>query len=116
MKGKNIKVLKNINFNAFYDEIFAILGHNGAGKTTLMNIMTGILSASHGEVFYDDLLMNGNETEISKKFGYCPQFDTLNNNLTVGEHVKLFAGIKNVKVDVDTILKDIDLLRKKNTF
>jgi len=116
MKGEKIKVLNNINFNAYYNEIFAILGHNGAGKTTLMNIMTGILSASHGEVYYDDIPITGHETEICKNFGYCPQFDTFNNKLTVGEHVKLYAGIKNIEVDVDEILKEIDLLEKKNTF
>lgn len=42
VKGETIEVLKNIDFNAYYDEIFAILGHNGAGKTTLINIMIGI--------------------------------------------------------------------------
>jgi len=116
VEGETIEILKSINFNAYYDEIFAILGHNGAGKTTLMNIMTGILSATRGEVYYDDIPITGNETDICKQFGYCPQFDTFNNNLTVGEHVKLFAGIKNVKVNVKEVLKDIDLLEKKDNF
>ncbi|OUM69519.1 hypothetical protein PIROE2DRAFT_2617, partial [Piromyces sp. E2] len=116
VKGESIEILKSINFNAYYDEIFAILGHNGAGKTTLMSIMTGILSASRGEVYYDDVPITGNETDICRQFGYCPQFDTFNSNLTVGEHVKLFAGIKGVKVNVDDVLEDIDLLEKKNNF
>jgi len=116
VKRENIEILKNINFNAYYDEIFAILGHNGAGKTTLINIMTGILSSTRGEVYYDDVQIRGNETEICRQFGYCPQFDTFNNSLTVGEHVKLFAGIKGVKVDVKEILKDIDLLDKKDNY
>jgi len=116
VKGEKMEILKSINFNGYYNEIFAILGHNGAGKTTLMNIMTGILSPSHGEVYYDDVPITGNETEISRQFGYCPQFDTFNNNLTVGEHVKLFSGIKGIKCDVDAVLKDIDLLNKKNNY
>ncbi|OUM69513.1 hypothetical protein PIROE2DRAFT_31846, partial [Piromyces sp. E2] len=116
VKGESIEILKSINFNAYYDEIFAILGHNGAGKTTLMSIMTGILSATRGEVYYDDVPITGNETDICRQFGYCPQFDTFNSNLTVGEHVKLFAGIKGVKVNVDDVLEDIDLLEKKNNF
>ncbi|OUM65278.1 hypothetical protein PIROE2DRAFT_41833, partial [Piromyces sp. E2] len=78
VKGQTLEVLRNIDFNGYYDEIFAILEHNGAGKTTLINIMIGILSATSGEVYYD--------------------------------------GIKNVKVDVDEILKDIDLLGKKNNY
>jgi len=116
VKGENMEILKSIDFNGYYNEIFAILGHNGAGKTTLMNIMTGILSPTHGEVYYDGTPITGNETEISKQFGYCPQFDTFNNSLTVGEHVRLFAGIKGVKCDVDEVLKDIDLLNKKKSY
>jgi len=116
VKGERIEILKNIDFNAYYNEIFAILGHNGAGKTTLMSIMTGILSSTNGEVYYDSIPITGNETEVCKQFGYCPQFDTFNNDLTVGEHVKLFSGIKNINVDIDSILQDIDLLNKKNNF
>ncbi|ORX67728.1 hypothetical protein BCR32DRAFT_297520 [Anaeromyces robustus] len=116
VKGEKIEILKSINFNAYYDEIFAILGHNGAGKTTLISIMTGIISSTHGEVYYDDVPITGNETEICKQFGYCPQFDTFNNSLTVSEHIKLFAGIKGIEIDIDPILRDIDLLNKKNNF
>ena len=116
VKGENLEILKNIDFNAYYNEIFAILGHNGAGKTTLMNIMTGILSSTQGEVYYDGKPITGNEIEICKQFGYCPQFDTFNNNLTVGEHVRLFGGIKGIKVDVDSILQEISLLSKKNNY
>jgi len=116
VKGEKIEILKNIDFNAYYNEIFAILGHNGAGKTTLMNIMTGILSSSQGEVYYDRVPISGNETKLCKEFGYCPQFDTFNNLLTVGEHVRLFSGIKGIKVDVDSVLHDIDLLSKKDNY
>lgn len=116
VKGEKIEILKNISFNGYYNEIFAILGHNGAGKTTLMNIMTGILTSTQGEVYYDDVPITDNETEICKQFGYCPQFDTFNNSLTVGEHIKLFSGIKNIEVDVDSVLQDIDLLNKKDNF
>jgi len=116
VKGEINEVLKNISFNGYYDEIFAILGHNGAGKTTLINIMTGILSATSGDVYYDGIPIKGNETEISKNFGFCPQFDTLDNHLTVEEHVKLFASLKNLEINSDEIIKDIDLLSKKNAF
>ncbi|ORX51393.1 hypothetical protein BCR36DRAFT_411859 [Piromyces finnis] len=116
VKNEKYEVLNNISFNAYYDEIFAILGHNGAGKTTLMNIMTGIQSASHGKVFYDNIPISGNETEICKQFGYCPQFNAFNDSLTVGEHVKLYAGIKEINVNVKDILKKIDLIEKKDNY
>jgi len=121
--GKNFKVkketqtiLNNISFNAFYDEIFAILGHNGAGKTTLLNIMTGVMSATRGNVYYENIPISGNEIDICKQFGYCPQFDAFNNNMTVAEHIKLYAGIKNINVDVIEVLKKIDLVEKKDNY
>ena len=116
VKGKKKEILKNIDFKAYYNEIFAILGHNGAGKTTLMSIMTGILAPADGEVYYDNVPITNNEMKICKQFGYCPQFDTFNNNLTIAEHVKLYSGIKGIKIDIDSTLKDIDLLNKKNNF
>jgi len=116
VKRETIEILKNIKFNGYYNEIFAILGHNGAGKTTLMNIMTGILSSTRGEVYYDSVPISGNETDICSQFGYCPQFDTFDNNLNVGEHIKLFSGIKGITVDVDSILQDINLLSKKEQY
>ncbi|OUM69510.1 hypothetical protein PIROE2DRAFT_19657 [Piromyces sp. E2] len=116
VRRQKYEILNNISFNAYYDEIFAILGHNGAGKTTLLNIMTGIMSASRGEVYYDDIPISGNEIDICRQFGYCPQFDAFNNNMTVAEHVKLYAGIKEIKVDVNEVLKKVDLVEKKNSF
>ena len=119
LNGKEKEVLKGINFNAFSNEIFAILGHNGAGKTTLINIMTGITSPSIGEIYYNNRSLVGHEIEICSEFGYCPQFDTFNNNLTVGEHIKLFGGIKGLRKDeinVEAILKEIDLYEKRENF
>ncbi|KAL6590536.1 hypothetical protein U3516DRAFT_806105 [Neocallimastix sp. 'constans'] len=64
VKGKKKEILKNIDFKAYYNEIFAILGHNGAGKTTLMSIMTGILAPADGEVYYDNVPITNNEMKI----------------------------------------------------
>ena len=119
LNGKDKEVLKGINFNAFSNEIFAILGHNGAGKTTLINIMTGIISPSKGEIYYNNRSLVGHEIEICSEFGYCPQFDTFNNNLNVGEHIILFGGIKGLRKDeinVEAILKEIDLYEKRENF
>jgi len=116
VKYETIHVLNDISFNAYYDEIFAILGHNGAGKTTLMSIMTGILPSNYGDVYYDNIPISGNVKDICKDFGYCPQFDAFNNNLTVSEHIKLYAGFKNIKVNIDEILEKFNLLDKKNEF
>jgi NitT/TauT family transport system ATP-binding protein len=45
-------VLDNINFTVFEGEIIAILGRSGSGKSTLLRIISGLISASSGSVFY----------------------------------------------------------------
>ena len=47
-------VLKNVQFDLFAGEVHALIGENGAGKSTTMNIMTGCMGATQGEV-----LING---------------------------------------------------------
>jgi len=111
-KGKFLAV-NNVSFKVYQNEIFAILGHNGAGKTTLINIMVGLLKASQGDVYFDGLSISKDVNTIRKNFGVCAQTNTIFESLTVEDHIKFFAELKNVTVDVDEVLKDIDLIQQK---
>jgi len=111
-KGKFLAV-NNVSFKVYQNEIFAILGHNGAGKTTLINIMIGLLKASQGDVYFDGLSISKDINTIRKNFGVCAQTNTIFENLTVEDHIKFYAELKNVTVNVDEVLKDIDLIQQK---
>jgi len=111
-KGKFLAV-NNVSFKVYQNEIFAILGHNGAGKTTLINIMVGLLKASQGDVYFDGLSISKDVNTIRKNFGVCAQTNTIFESLTVEDHIKFFAELKNVPVDVDEVLRDIDLIQQK---
>ena len=50
--GTNLAV-KDVNFNIEKGEIIGFLGPNGAGKSTIMNILTGYLSMTQGQVLID---------------------------------------------------------------
>lgn len=65
----SVKVLKGISFNIYNNEIFGILGHNAAGKSTLIKIMTSLLNADHGNVYYDGLELVSNVNKIRKNIG-----------------------------------------------
>ncbi|OUM65775.1 hypothetical protein PIROE2DRAFT_32917, partial [Piromyces sp. E2] len=105
----------DVSFKVYQNEIFAILGHNGAGKTTLINIMVGLLKATEGDVYFDGRSIANNTNDIRKEFGVCAQANIIYDELTVKDHINFFAGLKGITVDVDEILRDLDLLSQKTT-
>ena len=114
--GKVFAANRNISFNVYKDEIFAILGHNGAGKSTLIQNMIGMLRPDAGETFYNGLPISKNKKAIHKNLGICLQSNVLINGFTVADHFKFFSGIKGVtdRVDIDEWLRDIDLVEKRD--
>ena len=47
----NVSILKDITLNLDRNKIYGFIGHNGCGKTMLFKLLTGMISASGGEVF-----------------------------------------------------------------
>ena len=72
------------------------MGHNGAGKTTTMNMLTGMLEPTSGDIFFGDLDFKYNINSIRKKLGYCPQKNIHYGDLTVLEHLELIGAIKGI--------------------
>eukprot|EP00833_Pecoramyces_ruminatium_P006597 jgi/Orpsp1_1/1180629/evm.model.c7180000074154.1 len=112
--GKIFAANRNISFNVYKDEIFAILGHNGAGKSTLIQNMIGMQRPDGGETFYGGLPISKNKKKIHQQLGICLQNNVIINGFTVADHYKLYSGVKNVESDVDEWLRDIDLYEKKD--
>lgn len=113
-KKEQFLAVNHVSFKVYKDEIFCILGHNGAGKTTLIQIMIGLINASGGNVYFDGADITKNTREIRRKFGVCPQANILFDDLTVEDHIVIFSMLKNVEVNVEEILKEVDLEHKKN--
>jgi len=105
--------VNDVSFKVYQNEIFSILGPNGAGKSTLLNIMVGLIKSSQGDVFYDGMSINSDLNKIRRDFGVCPQNNIIFDELTVEEHLNIYGGIKDTEVDVDEILKEVDLLDQK---
>ena len=87
----------HMSFTVEKGQIYGFLGPNGAGKSTTMNIMTGYLGATDGEV-----LINGHdilkEPEAAKKsIGYLPELPPLYMDMTVMEYLKFSAELKKIK-------------------
>jgi len=106
--------VNDVSFKVYENEIFGILGHNGAGKSTLINIMTGLINPNRGEIYYNGEDFFKNKINIRKDFGICPQNCSLFEYLTVEQNINIFAKIKEIEVDVDEILNEIELSSKKD--
>ena len=87
----------HLSFTVEKGQIYGFLGPNGAGKSTTMNIITGYLGATDGEV-----LINGHdilkEPEAAKKsIGYLPELPPLYMDMTVMEYLKFSTELKKIK-------------------
>ena len=86
----------DLSFTIEKGRIYGFLGPNGAGKSTTMNIMTGYIGASSGEV-----IINGHnileEPEKAKKcIGYLPEIPPLYLDMTVSEYLYFAAELKKI--------------------
>ncbi len=98
-KYGNQLAVDNISFTVKKGEILGFLGPNGAGKSTTMNILTGYLSATSGEVKIDGFDILDNPVEAKKKIGYLPEQPPLYMDMTVREYLDFVYDLKKVKED-----------------
>lgn len=87
----------HLSFVVEKGKIYGFLGPNGAGKSTTMNIMTGYLGATEGEVIVNGRNMLKEPEEAKKYIGYLPEIPPLYTDMTVKEYLAFAAELKKVK-------------------
>ena len=78
-------------------KIYGFLGPNGAGKSTTMNIITGYLGATSGEVKINGFDIFAQPEEAKKCVGYLPELPPLYMDMTVAEYLKFVAELKKIE-------------------
>ena len=89
--------LKGISFSVDNGRIAGLLGPNGAGKSTTMNIMTGCLTPTSGQVIIDGCDMDQDPVKAKERIGYLPELPPLYEDMTVREYLGFVCDLKKVK-------------------
>ncbi|KAF2976443.1 hypothetical protein EK904_012996 [Melospiza melodia maxima] len=111
-KRKKLAV-KNLSFGVKKGEVLGLLGPNGAGKSTTLNMISGGVAVTAGEV----LLRGQDEAPpCPGSLGWCPQQDPLWPHLTVLQHLEAFTAIRGMREEdaalaISCIGRTLDLLK-----
>ncbi|EHB03954.1 ATP-binding cassette sub-family A member 13 [Heterocephalus glaber] len=92
-EGHKVAV-QDLTLTFYRGQITALLGTNGAGKTTVISMLTGLYPPTSGTILINGRNLQTDLSSIRAELGVCPQQDVLLDNLTVQEHLQLFAAIK----------------------
>lgn len=92
----NHTAVSDLSFTIEKGQIYGFLGPNGAGKSTTMNIMTGCLAASEGEVKIGGYDIFEQSAQAKKLIGYLPEQPPLYMDRTPREYLTFVAQAKGV--------------------
>ena len=106
--GANVAV-NDLNLTLESGNIYGFLGPNGAGKSTTMNIITGYIGASSGEVKINGFDINKNPEEAKKCIGYLPEIPPVYGDMKVQEYLQFVAELKKIdkhnrKADIKQVM------------
>lgn len=100
----------HLDFTVETGLIYGFLGPNGAGKSTTMNIMTGYLGATEGEVLINGHNILEEPEEAKRCIGYLPEMPPLYMEMTVLEYLNFSAELKKIpkkerRTQVDQVME-----------
>ncbi|HYZ72902.1 MAG TPA: ATP-binding cassette domain-containing protein, partial [Chthoniobacterales bacterium] len=115
-----VRALEGVDFRLFAGEVHALMGENGAGKSTLINIISGLLQPTSGqilvggqEVVFSNTLQaqKAGISTITQEFNLVPQL-TVAENIFLGREPKRRIGLLNwpeIRRRASEVLKELKL-------
>ena len=115
-KGET-EALKDINFALEKGEFLSIIGPSGCGKSTLLNILSGILTPSHGNILLNNEDINNNLNKIGYMFqkDHLFEWNTVWDNVILGLKIKKLLTKEN-KEKVENLLNEYNLIKFKEHY
>lgn len=93
--GDHVAV-EDLSFKIEKGKIYGFLGPNGAGKSTTMNIITGYIASTEGEVSINGYDILEDAEKAKKCIGYLPEMPPLYFDMTVLEYLEFAADLKKI--------------------
>lgn len=120
-KENRIDILKNINFSLEKGSLCTLLGPSGSGKSTLLNVIAALEPIDSGSIVINEFKISNFKKNILSNFrrkylGFIFQFYNLIPDLTVIENIMVGSFIHNDPMDIEKLIKDLDLWQHKNKY
>jgi ABC-2 type transport system ATP-binding protein len=110
----SFEALRGVSFEIAAGEVFGLLGPNGAGKTTTVEILEGYRRRDGGSVTVLGVDPDQAGTDWRERVGIVLQSSAMYSNLTVAEHLTLFAGYYRRPRDVNEVIDVVGLGEKRS--
>ncbi|GAW22798.1 hypothetical protein ANO14919_123410 [Xylariales sp. No.14919] len=108
-RAPKTKAVDDLDLASYRNQILCLLGPNGSGKTTTLDMLSGLQRPTDGSI-----TINASPSQI----GICPQKNVLWDNLTVSEHLAIWAVLKGSgesPESLEQLIQQCDLTKKKNS-
>ena len=92
----DLPAVTDVNFELVQGEVLGFLGPNGAGKSTTMQIITGNLAPSAGQVRIAGIDLLEQPKLAKAKIGYLPEQPPLYRDLSVDEYLRFCARLRGL--------------------
>lgn len=115
----NFRAVDQLSFEVKKGEILGFLGPNGAGKSTTMNMITGYISATEGNVWIDGHNVY-DEPELAKRqIGYLPEIPPVYPDMRVKEYLHFVTELKKIpkarrKAEVEEVMEKVRVTHMQN--
>ena len=91
------QAVNNISFKVNEGEILGFLGPNGAGKSTTMNMLTGYISSTSGQILVNGVDILEEPKKAKSYIGYLPEIPPLYVDMTVDAYLNFVYDLKKCK-------------------
>ena len=116
-----VNALDGVSLSLEEGRIYVILGPSGSGKSTLLNMIGGLDSLDSGEITISGRNISRSDKKKMTDYrredvGFVFQFYNLIPDLTVQENIEVVADIAKQPMDIEEVMKALDIDKYKNRF